>query len=156
MLDGFLPISRASGVLDLVALALFVIIPVLARSIYLVRVKKSYEAHRKLQIVLSIVLLVTITVFEVDMRVHGWQQFAEASRFYQTLVYPALWIHLFFAISTTLLWAYVVVGALRNFPRPTLPGEYSARHRKLAWIATIDMLCTGISAWVFYVLAFVA
>ena len=46
MLDGFLPFSRASGVLDLVALALFVILHVLARSNYLVRVKKSYDAHR--------------------------------------------------------------------------------------------------------------
>ena len=156
MFEGFLPFSRAPGVLDLVALALFVILPVLARSIYLVRVKKNYDTHRKLQIGLSIVLLVTIAVFEVDMRVHGWRQFAEASRFYETLVDPALGIHLFFAISTTLLWTYVVIGALRNFPRPTLPGEYGARHRKLAWIATVGLLCTAITAWAFYILAFVA
>ncbi len=156
MFDGFLPYSRASGVLDLVAVALFFILPVLGYSIYLVRVKKRYDAHRKLQIGLSIVLLVAITVFEVDIRVHGWEQFAEASPFYETLVYPVLWIHLFFAVSTTLLWIYVVVGALRNFPKPTLPGEYSARHRKLAWTATIGMLGTAITAWAFYVVAFVA
>lgn len=156
MIDGFLPFSRAPGVLDLVALALFVILPVLGYSIYLVRVKKSYDAHRKLQIGLSIALLVAITVFEVDMRVHGWEQFAEDSRFYETLVYPVLWIHLFFAVSTSLLWIYVVVGALRNFPKPTLPGEYGARHRKLAWTATIGMLGTAITAWAFYAVAFVA
>ena len=156
MMDGFIPYSRASGVLDLVALALFVILPLLGYSIYLVRVKKSYDAHRKLQIFLSIVLLVAITVFEVDMRVHGWRQFAEASRFYETLVDPLLGIHLFFAVSTTLLWIYVVVGALRNFPKPTLPGEYSARHRKLAWTATIGMLGTAITAWTFYIVAFMA
>ena len=101
-------------------------------------------------------LLVTIAVFEVYMRVHGWRQFAEASRFYETLVDPMLGIHLFFAVSTTLLWIYVVVGALRNFPKPTLPGEYGERHRKLAWTATIGMLGTAITAWAFYVVAFVA
>ena len=41
MFEGFLPFSRAPGVLDLVALALFVILPVLARSIYLVRKSSS-------------------------------------------------------------------------------------------------------------------
>ncbi len=38
MFDGFLPFSRASGVLDLVAVALFVILPVFGYSIYRVRV----------------------------------------------------------------------------------------------------------------------
>ncbi len=156
MFEGFLPFSRASGILDLVALALVVILPALAYSIYLVRARRRYEAHRRIQIVLSIVLLAAVTVFEVDMRVHGWRQFAEASPYYETLVDPVLRIHLVFAISTTLMWIYVVFGALRHFPRPTLPNEYSRKHRRLAWIATIDLLCPAITGWAFYFLAFVA
>ena len=156
MLDGFFTFSRASGVLDIVALALVVILPVLAYSIYLVRVKKRYDAHRRIQVALSIVLVAAVAVFEVDMRVHGWRHLAEPSRFYDTLVHPTLWVHLFFAVTTTVLWAWVVVGAVRNFPKPTVPSAYSARHKKLAWIATVGMVCTALTGWAFYILAFVA
>lgn len=156
MFDGFLPFSRASGILDLVALSLVIILPALGYSLYLVRVKRNYEAHRKLQIALSVVLVVAVAIFEVDMRVHGWRQYAEASPFYENLVEPVLWIHLFFAVSTTLLWIYVIIGALRNFPKPALPNEYSAKHRTVARLAALDMLLTAITGWAFYLIAFVA
>ncbi len=156
MFDGFLFFSRASGMLDVVALAMVAIVPLLACSIYLVRVKKSYDVHRKLQITLGVVLLVAVTLFEVDMRLYGWRQYAEASPYYESLVHPALYVHLVFAISTACLWIYVIYGALKHFPKPTRPSDYSPRHKKLAWIAAIDLLLTAITGWVFYFLAFVA
>ena len=156
MFSGFLPFSRASGVLDVVSLAMVAIIPLLAYSIYLVRIKKRYDAHRKLQILLGVILLVVVTVFEVEMRLYGWRQYAEASPYYDTLVDPVLYIHLVFAVSTACLWIYVIIGAVKHFPRPTQPSAYSARHKKVARIAALDMLCTAISGWVFYFVAFVA
>ena len=84
--------------------------------------------------VLGVVLLVVVVLFEVDVRVYGWRQFAEASAYYDSWVFPSLYIHLVFAISTTFLWIYVIVAALRQFDSPPKPNAYSRRHK---WIAKI-------------------
>ncbi len=141
--------------LDVVAVAMFVIVPVLAWSVRQVKVKKTYALHGRVQLVLGGVLLAAVILFEVDIRLHGWRHLAEASRFYDTLVNPVLYVHLFFAVSTTLLWIWTIVGALRNFPRPPAPGSYSPRHKRLGKLAALGMYCTAITGWTFYVIAFV-
>jgi len=156
MESGFIPYSRAPFMLDLVAVAILAVVPVLAWSIYLVRHKKNYSLHKRIQVALGVVLLVVVSIFELDMRLHGWRQFATDSPFYNTWVFPALYAHLVFAVSTVLLWVVVIVAALRRFASPPVPNEYSSRHRRIARLAAIDMVCTAVSGWVFYVLAFVA
>lgn len=156
MPSGFIPYSRASFMLDLVVVAMIVVVPVLAWSIYLVRYKHNYSLHKRIQATLGVVLLVTVCFFELDIRLNGWRQFATDSPFYDTWVFPVLYTHLFFAVSTVLLWVFVIVAALRRFPSPPVPNEYSPRHRQIARIAAIDMVCTAVSGWAFYVLAFVA
>jgi putative membrane protein len=176
--DGFLG-TRASLMLDVVFLAMFVVLVALAVSIYLVRYRRSYLVHKRLQLLLGTVLLVTVALFEADMRVNGWMDRAEASRFYKPmaapgwllstvylkllgraevpgLVFTSLGIHLFFAVTTSLLWIWVIVQALRRFPKPPAPGDHSASHKLWAWIAAIDMGMTAITGWIFYLLAFVA
>ena len=142
--------------LDLVVVAMFAVVPVLAWSIYLVRCKQNYSLHKRIQVALGVVLCVVVFLFELDMRLHGWRQFAMASPFYDTWVFPVLYVHLVFAVSTVLLWVYVIVAALRRFPSPPVPNAYSPRHRRIARLAAIDMVGTAVSGWVFYVLAFVA
>jgi uncharacterized membrane protein YozB (DUF420 family) len=154
--SGFIPYSRASFMLDLVAVAMLAVVPVLAWSIYLARCRKNYSLHKRVQIVLGVALLATVCFFELDMRLHGWRQFATDSPYYESWVFPVLYIHLVFAVSTVLLWVYVIVTALRRFPSPPVPNEYSPRHRRIARLAAIDRVCTAVSGWVFYVLAFVA
>jgi uncharacterized membrane protein YozB (DUF420 family) len=67
-----------------------------------------------------------------------------------------LGVHLFFSITSALLWVLVIARALANFPNPPRPAPHSAWHRRFAWIAAIDMACTAMTGWVFYWLAFVA
>jgi len=113
------------------------------------------------------------------MRVNGWKDRAVASRFYSAmpepgwllstfyvkvlgrthvpgLVFTALGIHLVFAVTTTLLWIGVIVQALRRFPKPPAPNEYSGTHKFWAWLAALDMGMTALTGWIFYLLAFVA
>jgi len=142
--------------LDLVAVAMIGIVFLLAFSIYLVRFKQQYALHKKIQLVLGIVLLITVLLFELDVRIFGWRQFAEASVYYDSWVFPSLYVHLVFSISTTILWIYTIVAAVRRFAKPPCPNAYSPRHRFIAKIAAVDMFCTAITGWVFYVLAFVA
>ena len=153
-IDGFLPGSRASIMLDLVFLAMFLVLPVMAWSIAQARQGK-YLLHKRVQIALGLILLVAVTAFEVDMRFFtNWDARAADSPYYSRGVYAALYIHLVFAVSTAFIWIGVIVAALRKFPSPPTPGPHSKAHRRWGWIAAWDMALTAITGWIFYYLAF--
>jgi hypothetical protein len=161
--EGFLRFLgfRGSLMLDVVFLAMFAVLPVLAVSIYLVK-QRRYALHKKLQLTLGIVLLIAVVAFEVDIRLHDWTERAKPSPYFSAdakwtcTAGIALIIHLFFAIPTTLLWAVVTVQALRKFPDPPLPGTHSAAHKFWGWLAVLEMSGTALTGWIFYYLAFVA
>ncbi len=176
-IDGFLG-TRASLMLDVVFLAMFAVLVVLAVSIYLVRNRRMYQWHKRIQLTLGIVLLVTVFLFEADMRINGWMDRAAASPYYPPmkqpskllstvylqwlgraevpgLVFTSLGIHLFFAVTTSLLWIGVIVQALRRFSKPPAPNDHSESHKLWGWLAAIDMGFTALTGWIFYVLAFV-
>lgn len=156
MFPGILPFSRASLMLNVVALAMIIVVPVLTWSIYLVKYKRNFSLHKKLQLILGSSLLVAVTLFEVDIRINGWRDLAEPSPYYGTTLNWMLGIHLFFACSATLLWPVTIIGALRKFPNPALPNEYSPKHIRLARLAAFSMYSTAITGWTFYWMAFVA
>src|ERR1700742_3354568 len=72
-IDGFLG-TRAPLVLDLLFLAMFVVVLVLAWSVYQVKVHRRYQLHKSVQILLGVVLLAAVAVFEVDIQLHGWEE----------------------------------------------------------------------------------
>jgi putative membrane protein len=154
--DGFLG-TRASFMLDAVCTGMIVVMLALIWSIRQARVHRNFQLHKRAQLALAVLLAIVITAFEVDIRVNGWQHRAAGSVDGEPsqAVYTALAIHLFFALTTVLLWIVVIVRGLRRFPHPPAPNEHSAFHRRFGWIAAIDMLLTTVTGWVFYVLAFV-
>jgi putative membrane protein len=179
-IDGFLG-TRASLMLDLVVVAMAVVLPVLGASIALVKYRRRYELHKRIQLVLGAVLLVTVLAFEADMRINGWRERAVSSRFWGSApsdepaaptdaattptdrtagttnwVDRALAVHIFFAATTTLLWAVVIARALKHFPHPPAPCAHSTWHRRWGKLAAIDMLMTALTGWLFYWMAFVA
>lgn len=178
-IDGFLG-TRASIMLDVVFVALVAVLPLLAWSIYLVRCRRAYSLHKRLQVILAALLLVAVSLFEIDMRlVSGWRDRAEPSPYYPPMADPPGWldglcrtvlgmsyvpgaapialaVHLVFATTTALLWVVVTTRALRHFPEPPRPGAHSRAHRFWGWLAAIDLALTAITGWVFYWLAFVA
>jgi putative membrane protein len=155
-INGFLG-SRASIMLDVVFLAMFLVLPVLGVSIRLARFGKKYAWHKRIQIILAVVLLATVAAFEIDMQwVSGWQTRAMPSPYWPAGVKTSLYIHLIFSVSTFFLWLYVVIGALRNVPNPPAPSPYSRRHIFWARLAAIDLMLTAITGWIFYWTAFAA
>lgn len=155
-LDGFLG-TRATFMLDVLVLAMGAIVAALAWSIYQVKYRRRYELHKWVQVSLGVVLLVAVIVFEVDVRLNGWQERAagELGGHASQLVMTSLAIHLVFAVSSSILWPIVIVRALLNFPNPPQPGPHSRFHVRWARIAAIDMFITAITGWSFYYLAFV-
>lgn len=154
-MQGFLPGSRGSFMLDFVSLAMVGVLPLLAFSIGLVR-RKKYALHKKTQILISVALLVTIVLFEVDLRLHGWKHLAKVSPYYETWLFPVFYVHLFIAISTSLLWTITFVLALKKMPNPPGPSSFSRPHKRMAWAASLGMFGTALSGWLFYWAAFIA
>lgn len=177
-LDGFLP-WRASLMMDVVVVAMFLVLPILAISVLAVRYRRWHRFHKNLQLTLAGLLLVAIVLFEVDVRIYGWRERAEASPYYGIvedpghvssflykevlgwdyvpgLVFTVLGIHLLFAVSTPILWAYVLAQALRKFPDPPAPSPHSRNHIFWGYLAAADMAFTTLTGWIFYWMAFVA
>jgi putative membrane protein len=154
-LDGFLG-TRASFMLDVLVLAMGLVVVVLAWSIYQVKYRRRYELHKWVQVTLGVVLLIAVIVFEVDVRIYGWEDRAagEIGGKASSLVWTALGIHLIFAISSTILWPLVIIRALLNFSNPPLPGPHSAFHVRWARLAAIAMFVTAFTGWTFYYVAF--
>jgi uncharacterized membrane protein YozB (DUF420 family) len=161
-IDGFLG-TRASVGMDVVLVGLIALLPVLAVSIALVR-RGHYAAHKTLQLVIVAALLAAIVVFEIDVRlVSDWKvraaggpPWGDGNAWWPTGVLVALAIHLVFAVSTLVLWAWVVWEALARFPSPPAPGTHGPRHRRMARLAAADLVLTAVTGTVFYWLAFVA
>jgi len=162
MSSGFLG-NDASFMLDVVVSALVLVVPLLAYSLYTVKIAHNFVRHRNLQLLLAGVLLVAVVAFEVDMQLHGgWEKIVNKDESSPRLgpeqlseVRRILSIHLVFAISTPLLWAATIVLALRRFPNPPVPGPHSRLHKVLGWLSTVDLTLTSVTGLWFYYVAFV-
>lgn len=160
MADGFLG-YRASFMLDVVVCALVVVVPLLVYSLYTVKVRRNYIRHRNLQVLLGVVLLVAVGLFEVDMRMHhgigailakrSVPLTAEQSAFFNRL----LAVHLVFAVSTVVLWGATLGLALKKMPSPPAPCTHSRLHKRLGWLAAIDITLTAITGLMVYYFGFI-
>ena len=155
-IDGFLG-TRAPLILDVLCLAMLAVVIVLAWSIYQVKVRRRFSLHKWTQITLAIILLTTVILFEIDIRLHGWEDRAagQIGGHAPAAAVKALYVHLIFAVTTVILWPATIILALRNFPNPPVPGPHSRIHVPLARTAAIDMVLTAITGWIFYYIAFV-
>ena len=154
-IDGFLG-TRASLGMDVVLVGMLLVLPLLAWSIHLVRNRRNFAAHKRLQLLIAGLLLAVIVSFEIDVRlVSDWKLRAVASPWWPAGVWLALSVHLVFAISTFVLWVWVVWEAVARFPVPPQPGTHGPRHRLMARLAGIDLVLTTVTGTFFYWLAFV-
>lgn len=140
--------------LDFVTVAMVIVLPILTWSIYTVRIKKNYERHKLIQVATSIVLLIAVAAFEIDIRINGWRHLAEPSPYLETILYPFLVVHLVCAISTTIIWGYTIISAVRKMPRPS--SLVAGKHKVFGIISASLMYMTAITGWIFYWMAFVA
>jgi hypothetical protein len=154
--DGFLG-TRAPLILDVLCLAMLGVLVVLAWSVFQVRFRRRYQLHKWTQIILAAVLLAVVILFEIDIRLHGWEERAagQLGGHPPPAAVTALYVHLVFAVTTVLLWPVTIVLALRNLPNPPMPGPHSRLHIPLARVAALDMVLTAITGWTFYWFAFV-
>jgi len=155
-MQGFIPGSRGSFMLDVLFLSMFVILGILIWSVRLVRRRRNFEAHRKIQLGLTGLLFVAIVGFELEIRLVGWRQLAEVSPYYGPLLFTILGVHIFFALSTIGTWIMAMRVAWLHLPRPAAPGLGSFNHKRFGHISLWAMGLTAATGWVFYYMAFIA
>ena len=134
-IDGFLG-TRASFGMDVVLVGLIALLPVLAWSIALVR-RGNYAAHKRLQLVIAggasrgdRGLRDRRPARErLEAAPPGGRRGVRAEPWWPAGVLAALGIHLVFAVSTFVLWVWVIWEALHRFPSPPAPGTHGPRHR---------------------------
>ena len=158
--DGFLG-TRGSFMMDFVVCAMFAVVPVMLWSVFQVKYRRKFLLHKRMQLGLASVLFVAIIGFEVDVRVNGWVERAGLSPYWidgrgNDWIDYSLMVHLFFAIPTVVLWFVVILRALRRFPNPPEPNDYSRSHKFWARLAAFEMTMTAITGVCFYWFAFVA
>lgn len=151
---GFLG-TRGDLVLDAVICSLALVLPLMLFSYLQVR-KGNYVVHRNVQTGLGLVLFVVILVFEGNLKYSGGIfKLTQGSGFAGTPVLDAsIYTHMVFSISTAVLWVLLIPLSLIRF-RPPQPGSFSRVHVILGRIGMIDMLLTGITAIVLYLVGFV-
>lgn len=142
---------------DLVVVALAVIDVILMISILQVKKKKNFKQHKKIQLSLAVILFIAVLLFELEIRFAGGiYNMITHSPYKDTSTFDlVLGIHLFFAITTTLLWIITVFGALKNF-KSSFNTPYAKSHRRLGWLSAIDLLFTSFTGWAVYYMAFMA
>ncbi len=157
--DGFLG-YHTSFMLDAVVVALILVVPVLIGSLFLVKFRRQYVAHRNLQLLLAVTLLLAVLAFEVDLHLiqGGWENVIKkgppVSSAQLLVIQQILRIHLVFAGSTPFVWAITIIHALRQIPRPPRPSPHSNLHKVLGWASTLDLVLTSVTGLVFYYTAF--
>lgn len=160
MSDGFLG-YHATLMLDIVVCALILIVPTLLYSLFTVKVRKNYVRHRNLQIALGVILLVAVGLFEIDIRLQGGidailvKRTVALTAAQKTFFDILLAVHLVFAISTPFLWATTLTLALKRFSSPPAPGEHSRLHKRLGWLAAVDITLTAVTGLLVYYFGFV-
>jgi hypothetical protein len=151
---GFLG-TRGDLLMDIVILALVAVVPIVFYNWRLARTGR-YRRHKTMQVSLAVLLGAVVGLFEYNLRLQGGIFTATAASGYAGTATLNFWIycHTFFAITTILVWAGLIVVSLRRFPNPPAPGAFSGMHRFWGRVGMIWMLVTGVTAIPVYVYGF--
>ncbi|RME83376.1 MAG: DUF420 domain-containing protein [Planctomycetota bacterium] len=146
--------------MDLVLLSQVIIIPLLFLAIYFAK-KGNYKLHSRLLLVLTLLLLIAVISFELEIRHYGGlpaiAKMVGKEKNTQTLIFRInFFIHLLLSGLVAPLWLYILYGGKKHFTfsNPT-PNEYGKTHRFLGKIAFIGALLVGFTGAFNYYLAFI-
>jgi len=154
---GFLG-TRADLLIDIVNISFIIILPILLWSWRTVRINKNYAKHRAIQLYLGVTLGIVVLIFEIDLKMSGGIfELVKGSAYEGTaLLLWTIYIHTFFAISTSLIWVLLIAASLIKFDNPPKPNQFSRFHRIAGRTGMITMAMSCITAPPLYYFGFVA
>jgi len=108
-----------------------------------------------MQLALTLIAAVIVVLLEWRFRMVGWRDAARPSRYFPFGVDLSLGIHIAFAVMMVVGWIGALTIGMRSWQDGTLHVDRRAAHRRWGWFATVATFGTAMTAWIFYVLAFV-
>ena len=141
--------TRADLIIDIVMIV-SALLPFLLFWIILFAKREQYDLHKWSQIVLFTIVNLLVIALETDIRFGGMAEVIEQSKYYgsQTLTIVFL-VHLLFAISSTLLWLWLIIVSVKRYPV-----HFRFPHKKYGILVYIDILLTVITGWILYAMVF--
>jgi hypothetical protein len=154
---GFLG-TRADMLIDIVNISFIIVLPILIWSWLEVRKNKRYAKHKAIQIYLGLTLAVVVTIFEIDMRMSGGIfELVKGSAYEGTLILNSIiYTHTLFSVSTSLIWAGLIVVSLCKFDKSPKPNDFSKYHRFFGKLGMITMIMSCLTAPPLYYFGFMA
>lgn len=151
-MPGFLG-TNAPFMMDLVMVALLVINPALFWSIKQAKLGR-YELHKKVQITLATVLLISVVLFELEIRLANGIVNIIGEEKFTTTFQSVLYVHIFFSVTTTILWAVVTIKAIKLYTPQGFPDHYVKTHKTMGFLGALDLVLTTITGYAVYYLGF--
>jgi hypothetical protein len=147
-IEGFLG-TRADFIVDTVMVVSAALPFLLYLAIRLAK-KEQYEKHKWAQIALFTFVNILVVILELDIRFGGLDAVIAQSHYYNTSTLATIFlIHIFFAISSTLFWFWLIFVSVKRYPV-----HFRFPHKKYAIIVFIDIVLTTITGWILYALVF--
>lgn len=146
--------QRGDALIDIVMLSIVAVAPVLVWSWRLAR-SRRWTDHKRVQVCVALLLGVVVGVFEWDLsRSGGIFAITAGSPYAGTAVLDFwIWTHTAFAVSSTVIWLFLVIASLVRFPNPPLPAAFPA-HRYIGRLGMTTMLASGATAVPMYYYGF--
>lgn len=148
--------QRGDILMDIVALSMLIILPLLWFSMNKVKHEHNYAVHKKIQLYMFFILLFVVLLFEYDMVQNGGIfAMVKGSSFEGTgLLNFMIYFHTFLSITTSLIWIVLIILSLIKFDKNPKPNKFSKTHRFLGKIGVWDMALTCITGVILYILGF--
>lgn len=152
---GFLG-TRADLLMDVVFVSTLATPFILLWAIRLAK-QQQLEQHRLVQTLLLVVLLIAVTLFEVDVRLSGGSgSLMKGSSYAGTGLLRGITLaHVLANVVTFFTWLVLVVKSRRRF-KTELPGGFTPSHRRLGRFVFGGTVFGALSAVVMYGLGFIA
>ena len=147
-MEGFLG-TRADFITDLV-MSVSALLPfLLLYAIYLAK-KERYDQHKWFHIALFTVTNILVIALEVDIRFGGLDSVIAQSRYHDTTMLLGIFlVHLFFAITSTLFWLWLITISVKRYPV-----HFRFPHKKYGILVYVDIVLTVITGWILYAMVF--
>lgn len=143
--------------MDVVVISMVIILPMLWYSMNKVKHERNYAVHKKIQLIMFIVLFFVVLVFEYDMVQHGGIfEMVKGSSYEGTFFLNfMIYFHTFLSITTSLIWIILIIFSLIRFDKNPRPNSFSKTHRFWGKIGVWDMALTCITGLILYIFGFV-
>ena len=152
--EGFLG-TRADLLMDII-IVIILLPPVLMWYSFRFVRENHHRAHKNINLALLAIVLVVVTLFEIDVRVSGGSgTFVKLSPYAGTLYLDILlYFHIVVASLTFISWLVLGIVSYKRFAT-ALPGTFSVSHRRWGRRIFAGLLVTAVTGVALYVLVFV-